>query len=80
MAICHALDTNVRDIHSGDKRSNTRTDRQENIHTSTWVSQSIYLGNGHVIYKVGILDYSVQHRFTLNMGNKIILLMLGIKS
>ena len=50
------------------------------IHTSTWVGQSIYLGNGHVIYKAGILDYSVQRRFTLNMGNKIILLMLGIKS
>ena len=69
----------MRNISSGDKRSNMHTDRQENIHTTTWVSQSIYLGNGHVIYKVGILDYSVQHRFTFNIGNEIILLMLVIK-
>ena len=64
------------------EQTESHTDRQGNNLSQVYLGWSvIYSGQGHVIYRwmeYWIIVYSTS--LTLNMGNEIILLMLGIKS
>ena len=75
--IYHALDTSVRDVHSGeiDRVTNTQTDKEIN-HRSTLVGQTIYYQCRSHIYRFYCtkrITYLAQV-FALNLWNELILL------